>query len=243
MKQKKNKYHRIIRNFFAISLITIICLSIYIIKSGYDTYKTCLANISIEEKVKSISSVSSYTTLDKIPDTYKEAVIAVEDKRFFIHNGIDLISISRAIIKDISSFSLVEGGSTITQQVAKNLYLSQEKKFSRKVAEMLIAIEMEKKLSKDKILELYINIIYYGDGYYGIGNASYGYFKKSPNELTLYEQTLLVGLPNAPAIYQLSNNSNLTYERQNKVISTMAEAGKLTKEQIEIIQNEKNNID
>ena len=239
MKEKKRKLGRFLKRTIAIFLLIMICLTIYIIKSGYDTYKKAINSISIKDKVNSIRSVSSYVTLDSIPDTYKKAVITIEDKRFYNHNGVDIISIGRAIIKDISTLSLVEGGSTITQQVAKNLYLTQEKKFSRKVAEMFIALQMEKELKKEEILELYINVIYYGDGYYGIGHASHGYFDKEPSNLNLYEQTLLVGIPNAPSIYQLSNNSKLTYERQNIVINTLAEAGNITNEQIDIVNQEK----
>lgn len=135
---------------------------------------------------------------------------------------------------------MAEGGSTITQQVAKNLYLTQEKNFTRKVAEVFLATKLEEELSKEKILELYLNIIYYGDGYYGIQNASYGYFGKAPASLNLNEQTILVGLPNAPSVYQLSNNSNLTKKRQEIVIKTMADAGQLTDDQIKEIESEKN---
>ena len=194
----------------------------------------------ISKKVDEVSSSDSYVTLDNIPKTYQEATILIEDKRFYSHQGVDIISIGRAIIKDISTLSLAEGGSTITQQVAKNLYLTQEKKFTRKVAEVFLATKLEKELSKEKILELYLNIIYYGDGYYGIQNASYGYFGKAPSSLNLNEQTILVGLPNAPSIYQLSNNSNLTKKRQEIVIKTMANAGQLTEDQINEIKSEKN---
>lgn len=242
MKEKKGNLGKIFKKIIAIFLLIMICISIYIIKSGYDTYKKAIASISIKDKVNSVRSISSYVTLDNIPDTYKKAVVTIEDKRFYEHNGVDIISIGRAIIKDISTLSLIEGGSTITQQVAKNLYLTQEKKFSRKIAEVFIALEMEKELNKEEILELYINVIYYGDGYYGIGHASHGYFGKEPSNLNLYEQTLLVGIPNAPSIYQLSNNSKLTYERQNIVINTLAEAGNITGEQISIIKQEKESI-
>lgn len=240
MKKNKNQKGSFLKKFLAIIFLIIICLSIYIIKSGYDIYKDAIASMPISKKVDEVSSSDSYVTLDNIPKTYQEATILIEDKRFYSHQGIDIISIGRAIIKDISTLSLAEGGSTITQQVAKNLYLTQEKKFTRKVAEVFLATKLEKELSKEKILELYLNIIYYGDGYYGIQNASYGYFGKAPSSLNLNEQTILVGLPNAPSIYQLSNNSNLTKKRQEIVIKTMANAGQLTEDQINEIKSEKN---
>lgn len=240
MKRNKNKKGSFLKKFLAIIFLIIICLSIYIIKSGYDIYKYAIASMPISKKVDEVSSSGSYVTLDNIPKTYQEATILIEDKRFYSHQGVDIISIGRAIIKDISTLSLAEGGSTITQQVAKNLYLTQEKKFTRKVAEVFLATKLEKELSKEKILELYLNIIYYGDGYYGIQNASYGYFGKAPSSLNLNEQTILVGLPNAPSIYQLSNNSNLTKKRQEIVIKTMANAGQLTEDQINEIKSEKN---
>lgn len=240
MKRNKNKKGSFLKKFLAIIFLIIICLSIYIIKSGYDIYKYAIASMPISKKVDEVSSSDSYVTLDNIPKTYQEATILIEDKRFYSHQGVDIISIGRAIIKDISTLSLAEGGSTITQQVAKNLYLTQEKKFTRKVAEVFLTTKLEKELSKEKILELYLNIIYYGDGYYGIQNASYGYFGKAPSSLNLNEQTILVGLPNAPSIYQLSNNSNLTKKRQEIVIKTMANAGQLTEDQINEIKSEKN---
>ena len=240
MKKNKNKKGSFLKKFLAIIFLIIICLSIYIIKSGYDIYKYAIASMPISKKVDEVSSSDSYVTLDNIPKTYQEATILIEDKRFYSHQGVDIISIGRAIIKDISTLSLAEGGSTITQQVAKNLYLTQEKKFTRKVAEVFLATKLEKELSKEKILELYLNIIYYGDGYYGIQNASYGYFGKAPSSLNLNEHTILVGLPNAPSIYQLSNNSNLTKKRQEIVIKTMANAGQLTEDQINEIKSEKN---
>ena len=159
MKKNKNKKGSFFKKILAIIFLIIICLSIYIIKSGYDIYKDAIASMPISKKVDEVSSSDSYVMLDNIPKTYQEATILIEDKRFYSHQGIDIISIGRAIIKDISTLSLAEGGSTITQQVAKNLYLTQEKKFTRKVAEVFLATKLEKELSKEKILELYLNII------------------------------------------------------------------------------------
>lgn len=235
--KKKNKPIKKIKLFLGIIFLILILLGSYIIKTGYDLYKTAITKNPIEIRIEELKSQKNYIQISEIPKTYQEAVIAVEDKRFYLHNGFDIISISRAVVTDIVTLSFSEGGSTITQQLAKNLYFTQEKKLSRKVAEVFLALKLEELYSKEDILEFYMNIIYYGDGYYGIGNASLGYFKKLPSELTLNEQTLLAGLPNAPAIYQLSNNSNLTYQRQEIVLETMAECGYITTEDIKNIKN------
>ena len=157
---------------------------------------------------------------------YQNAVIAVEDHRFEKHGGIDIIGTCRAIVTNITSFSLVEGGSTITQQLARNLYFTQEQSLTRKIAELLVAFDLEKNYSKDQILELYINTIYFGEGYYGIKEACEGYFD---------EMTLLAGIPNAPSVYSLNANPDLAKQRQQHVINAMKEYGYIEqKKQIEI---------
>lgn len=127
----------------------------------------------------------------------------MEDHRFEQHWGIDLIAIGRAAWNNLISWSLREGGSTITQQLAKNMYFTQEKSFIRKIAEMFMAFRLENTYTKDKILELYVNSIYFGDGYYCVRDASRGYFGKEPIDMTGYESTLLAGIPNAPSVAAL----------------------------------------
>ena len=166
---------------------------------------------------------------------YQNAVIAVEDHRFEKHGGIDIIGTCRAIVTNITSFSLVEGGSTITQQLARNLYFTQEQSFTRKIAELLVAFDLEKNYSKDQILELYINTIYFGEGYYGIKEACEGYFDKEPMDMTFDEMTLLAGIPNAPSVYSLNANPDLAKQRQQHVINAMKEYGYIEqRKQIEI---------
>lgn len=217
------KLFKLIKNIFVtIFLIALISIG-YIIYDGYSLYKEVTDNLSIQDAISNLESDENYVTLENIPETYLKAVVSIEDKRFYEHGAIDLISTSRAMIVNLTNLELTEGGSTITQQLAKNLYFSQEKKFARKVAELFVAIDIENYLnSKDKVLELYANIIYYGDGYTGIYDASIGYFDTEPSNLTLYEQTLLAGLPNAPSVYALSNDTYLSYERQNQVVDAMA---------------------
>lgn len=125
----------------------------------------------LEEKVQSIKQKNNYTEIEEVPQVYINAVISVEDHRFYKHNGIDIIAIGRAMVNDIKAMDFVEGGSTITQQLSKNIYFTQEKTITRKIAEMFMTFEIEKHYDKDEILELYLNTSYYGDGYYTLKEA------------------------------------------------------------------------
>ena len=160
-----------------------------------------------------------------------DAVVAVEDHRFEQHFGIDPIAIGRAAWNNLISWSLREGGSTITQQLAKNMYFTQEKSFIRKIAEMFMAFRLENSYTKDKILELYVNSIYFGDGYYCVRDASQGYFGKEPIDMTGYESTLLAGIPNAPSVYSLTANTDLAKQRQQYVIQQMVRYGYISKDE------------
>ena len=160
-----------------------------------------------------------------------DAVVAVEDHRFEQHWGIDLIAIGRAAWNNLISWSLREGGSTITQQLAKNMYFTQEKSFIRKIAEMFMAFRLENTYTKDKILELYVNSIYFGDGYYCVRDASRGYFGKEPIDMTGYESTLLAGIPNAPSVYSLTVNPDLAKQRQQYVIQQMVRYGYISEDE------------
>lgn len=223
---------------FSIILIVILIGGVFTYQ-GYSLYKDAIEEMSIENKITEIKSeVEDYIEYNKLPQDYINAVVAVEDRRFFSHNGIDLISIGRAVVKDIQERALVEGGSTITQQLAKNTYFTQKKEFTRKIAEIFMAFEYEKVCSKEEILELYINTIYYGDGYYCIADAANGYFDKTVDELNLYEITLLAGIPNAPSVYAPTKNPELARQRQAQVLNKMVKCGYLTQEKAdEIINN------
>ena len=167
---------RIIVRFFALLMTVILIVGVVLGGCGYKMYHDALAEQPLAEKIAEIQSEPHYTTLSEIPETYLDAVVAVEDHRFEQHFGIDLIAIGRAAWNNLTSWSLREGGSTITQQLAKNLYFTQEKSFVRKIAEMFMAFRLEKTYTKNEILELYVNSIYFGDGYYCIYDASQGYF-------------------------------------------------------------------
>ncbi len=212
------------RILIGLLLALLIIVSCFTIK-GYNMYKNALNTMSIEEKIQSLRAEENYTEFEELPEEYIHAVVAIEDHRFYQHGAIDLISIARAIINNIKAKKLIEGGSTITQQLAKNIYFTQERKLERKIAEIFMAYDIEKCLEKNEILELYVNTNYFGSGYYGIGNASEGYYNKKPSELNSYECTMLAGVPNAPSVYSPKVNPDLAEERRQKVVEAMAKYG------------------
>lgn len=222
---------------FSILLVIIVVGGVFTYK-GYNLYKEAINEMSIAEKVKSIKEeTEDYIKFEDLPKDYVNAVIAVEDRRFFDHNGIDFISIARAVAKDIQTMSLAEGGSTITQQLSKNTYFTQRKEFTRKIAEVFMAFEYEKVCSKEEIFELYVNTIYFGDGYYCISDAVKGYFDKEVGEMDLYECTLLAGIPNAPSVYAPTKNPELARQRQAQVLNKMVKCEYLTQEEANKILN------
>jgi len=166
-----------------------------------------------------------FVPYEKIPDSVKNAVVAVEDSRFWRHNGIDYIGIARALVQDIIHASLKEGGSTITQQLAKIMFLSPEKTVRRKLREARLAIKIEKELSKKEILEMYLNKVYLGHGAYGVEMASRVYFGKSVWQLSLPEAAMLAGLVKAPSSYSPYNDLVKAKERQEVVLARMEDAG------------------
>ena len=208
---------------FALAMLTMLVVGGVLGGFGYKMYRDALAEQPLEEKVA------------EIPEIYLDAVVAVEDHRFEQHFGIDLIAIGRATRNNLTSWSLREGGSTITQQLAKNLYFTQEKSFVRKIAEMFMAFRLENTYTKDEILELYVNSIYFGDGYYCIYDASQGYFGKAPIDMTDYECTLLAGIPNAPSVYSLTANPELAEQRQEYVVQRMVQYGYISEDEAQSI--------
>lgn len=212
-------------------------ISLIFIGNGYNMYKTAIEETPLEEKVEEIREKENYTTIEEMPQMYINAVISVEDKRFFTHPGIDIIAIGRAALNDIKAMSFVEGGSTITQQLAKNIYFTQEKKITRKIAEVFMAFDIEKAYDKNEILELYLNTSYFGDGYYTVKEASRGYFGKEPMEMDDYECIMLAGIPNAPSVYAPTKNLDLAKQRQRQVAEKMIANGYLTEEEAEIVLN------
>lgn len=199
-----------------------IFVTVYAAK-GYKMYIEATGAYPVEKKAEEIQDAENFVSYDELPDFYIKAVISVEDRRFEKHGGIDPVAIGRAIIHDIQAKAPVEGGSTITQQLAKNLYYTQEKKLERKFAEVFTAFEFEKKFTKEEIFELYVNSIYFGSNYYGIAEAAQGYYGAEVSELTEYECAMLAGIPNAPTAYSLDTSPDLAEQRLVQVLDNMVE--------------------
>ncbi|MDH3216899.1 MAG: PBP1A family penicillin-binding protein, partial [Candidatus Krumholzibacteria bacterium] len=165
--------------------------------------------------------------LDQIPGHLTDAIVAVEDRKFYSHWGLDMFGIARAMIKNIRAGSIVQGASTITQQLARNLFVMFDVSVSRKIKEAILALKIEKTYSKDEILEMYLNQIYFGSGAYGVEAAAREFFGKGVTELTVGESTLLAGLPKNPRDYSPHHNLERALERRALVIKAMVDSGKL----------------
>ena len=207
----------------------------YYFRYDYDissvvNYKPALTSRIYDRNGEKIANVFQkqnryYATFDEIPPRIIEALVAIEDTTFFEHSGVNIDAIFRAFIKDVKARKMVEGASTITQQLVKNKLLTREKKLSRKIKEFIYAYKVEQALTKEQILERYLNEIYYGHGYYGIKTAADGYFHKKLSDLTLKEMAVLVGLPKAPSTYAPTKNYEISMGRANRVISRMHTLG------------------
>ncbi len=228
---------KIIKRIIIIVLVIIIFIGAIITYKGYSLYKQALDEISVKDKVTEIKSKENYTKLEDMPEFYLNSVVAVEDHRFYKHGAIDLIAIGRAIFTNIKSFELKEGGSTITQQLAKNIYFTQEKTALRKISEIFMAFEIEKNCEKDEILELYLNTSYFGSGCYCVKDAAKVYFDKDPIDMDKYESSLLAGIPNAPSVYAPNKNPELASQRQRQVLEKMVKYEYITEEEKEQILN------
>lgn len=227
---------KIIKRIIIFLFVTIVILGVSLGLYGYTLYEEKLKNQPLADKISDIKNDYYFVSIEEVPKEYINAIIAVEDHRYKEHGAIDLIGLTRAVVTNVKKRGLQEGGSTITQQVAKNLYfISEDNQIRRKIAEMFMAIELENNYSKEDILEMYINTIYFGDGYYGIKQACKGYLNKEPQNINLSESTMLAGVPNAPSIYSPTVNKELCKQRQNKVISSMVEYGYITQEQADTI--------
>ena len=202
---------------------------------GYEMYSHALEEKSISEMAADIKSRCRFAEYKELPAFYVNAVIASEDRNFFGHNGIDVFAICRAVLHDIKVKAPEQGGSTITQQLAKNEYFTQEKRLERKLAEFFMAIKIENELSKEEIFALYSNSIYFGSGYYGLESAAKGYFGKDITELSEYECAMLAGIPNVPTAYSPDSSPELARERTEKVIENMVSAEYITEEQADRI--------
>ncbi|MBQ3118839.1 MAG: transglycosylase domain-containing protein [Clostridia bacterium] len=223
---------KLIKRLIGLIIFASLCVGGFYTAMGYGMYRAKVAEQSIEDRIERVRADANYTQLADVPEIFIDAIISVEDSRFYKHSGVDIVALTRAMTANIRQKEFVQGGSTISQQFAKNLLFSHDQNLSRKIAELFATNYIEKNYEKDEILEAYINVIYYGDGYYNIREASMGYFGVEPNDLTPYQATMLAGIPNAPSVYAPTKNLDLAQKRQDKVLDRMVESGAITQDEM-----------
>ena len=213
--------------------------------SDESTFRQDESSIVYDAKGKMLREVTGekevyYKTYDEIPAYFVEAMVSVEDRRFYEHNGVDYEGIARAAyILYKNDFNITQGASTITQQLARGIFLSNDITYQRKFREIFIAWELEKKYTKQQILEFYLNTIFFSNGYYGIGAAAKGYFDKDLDELSVSEVAFLCAIPNSPVYYDPRTNYDHTIERRNKILNDMNELGYLNDLELQMALDEK----
>jgi len=218
---------------FAIALFAAFIYAYNEIKLDMDkivNYRPKTSSVILDHKGNKISNIMQgqhrlYAKYDEIPGYLIEAVIAIEDTRFFEHNGVNPDAIIRAALRNYEAGKKVEGGSTITQQLVKKILLSPKKSYTRKLKEAILAIKVENELTKEEILERYLNEISFGRGYFGVKTAAKGYFHKELDKLTLKEATLLIGLPNAPSYFNPVKHLDRALKRANTILTRMRKLG------------------
>lgn len=226
---------KVIKRIIVFIILVVLFAGAILAYQGYNMYKEALNKIGVKDKVAELQAEENYTKFEDLPKFYLDAVVAVEDRRFYDHGALDYIGIARATWTNIKSFELKEGGSSITQQVAKNVYFTQEKTALRKIAEIFMAFEIEKNCDKNTILEMYVNTSYFGSGYYGIKEAANGYYDKEPIDMNENECSMMAGVPNAPSVYAPTKNPDLASQRQRQVLDRMVRYEYITQEKMEEI--------
>ncbi len=221
---------KIIFKLIIIILILMLIVASFAFLVGFGYYSNKLKEKPLISRVEEVQKKANYTTYDQLPSNYLHAVVAVEDHRYYDHGPIDFIALMRAFYTNIRDKEFDEGGSTITQQVAKNVVFNQDRTVLRKLGELFAAFDLEKNYKKNEILALYVNTSYFGDGYYGIYDASKGYYNKEPKDLNLDEASMLAGVPNAPSVYAPTVNPELAKKRQKHVLNKMVEYGYISQE-------------
>lgn len=210
---------------------------------GYEPSQTTHIYASQGELIATLFKENrTFTKIEDIAPSMREAIVAVEDSRFRTHIGVDFRGVIRAAVYDIRHQGAHQGASTITMQLARNLFLTPTRSMERKIREVLLSVEMEKRFSKDEILELYLNQIYYGSGAYGIGSASKVYFGKTPAELSIAESSLLAGLPQAPSSFSPFVNERAAKHRQILVLGRMRDTGAITQAEYRAALDETKNF-
>lgn len=204
----------------------------FVKKSGEDTFCATQTSVVYDKDGNTISTLKGekdvyYLPYEEIPADICSAIVSIEDKKFYQHSGIDFRAILRAAKAAIENGEVTQGGSTITQQLARTIFLTQDRTWQRKVEEIFIAVELEKKYSKSKILEFYLNNIYFGNGYYGIQAASIGYFNQEADQLDLSQMAFLCAIPNNPTLYDPLVHMENTLGRRDRILNQMYEDGKI----------------
>jgi membrane peptidoglycan carboxypeptidase len=217
-------------------VIGVLAMVLPTLAEGYQMYAQAVGAVGIDERIEQIKADDSYVPINQISDQLLNAVVAIEDRRFYKHHGIDFVSTGRAAVSNLTNRDTLTGGSTLTQQLAKNMYFTFEKKYSRKVAELMVAIQLENKLSKREILELYANVVYFGNGYNGVKEASNGYFGIEPKDLSVEQSIMLAGIPQSPSRYSLKKPGNQMGIRANQVIQAMIRGEYLAGEEASHVQ-------
>lgn len=264
-KRKRKKVRRIILSYLLLIVVLIGVIGGYIAyekfgkqiltyrddakemvaNSSESTFRQDETSIVYDTKGKKIREVTGekevyYKTYDEIPAYFVEAMVSVEDRRFYEHNGVDYEGIARAAyILFKNNGNITQGASTITQQLARGIFLSNEVSYERKIKEIFIAWELEKKYTKQQILEYYLNTIFFSNSYYGIGAAAKGYFDKDLDELSVSEVAFLCAIPNSPTYYDPRTNYDHTIERRNKILNDMHDLGYLNDLELQMALEEK----
>ncbi len=225
------------KKLFRIFLFLLLILAVVLVTlfgQGYFRYERETSAVPLSKAVEAYTGKDDYVPFDRIDEDFVKAVISVEDKRFFERRGYDLIALCRALYHNFLAKDFIEGGSTISEQIAKNLYLGGFiNGLEEKTAGIFLMMALERKYSKEELFALYANMNYYGDGYWGIGEAAKGYYGRSADDLSPGQAAILAGIPNAPAIYQLSDGYEQAKERQAWVLQTMVNNGYMTEVEAE----------
>ena len=272
-RKKKRRVRRIILSYLLVIFVLVFVIGGYYVYEKYAKYFFAYRDAAVEvvadsspesfrqdetsivydangKKLREVTGEKEvyYKTYDEIPAYFVEAMVAVEDRRFYEHNGVDYEGIARAAYILFQTRNATQGASTITQQLARGIFLTKEVKeektdqklkWERKVKEIFIAWELEKKYTKQQILEYYLNNIFFANGYYGIGAAAKGYFDKDLDEVTISEAAFLCGIPNSPSYYDPRTNFEHTMERRDKILKDMHELGYLNDLELELALDEK----
>ncbi len=222
--------------FLRILLVLLVIVGLYLSYCFYQ-YQQIKEDRPLSELVSEIQSNPDFVKIDKINETFIQSVVATEDRRFFDRSGFDMRAFLRAVSTNIQQGELVQGGSTIPQQVGKLLYFDHVQTLDEKVIQVYIMYDLEAQYSKDEILELYLNSIFFGQGYYGIKQASNGYYQVEPSELNWAQSSLLAGVIAAPSAYEPRTNYDLAKQRQVAVLISLRDVYGLSQQQIDGIHN------